>query len=122
MKAWLQSSDFTSVDLVLDEDGAIRTLQTHDWARELQQQSAREAEGQEHCPAGLGLVRDDGRTLHLCPSGSTLTLHFMRPIRHMGFLWKRHETLTIENVPLAHGSVLVRDFFACRDESLERLR
>lgn len=122
MKAWLQSSDLSSVDLWLDADGAIRTLQTHDWTQERQRQSAGEARGEETCAAGLGLVRDDGRILHLCPAGASTTVHFMRPVRIMGCLWKRTGTLTAEDIPLAQAAILVREFFAGRDEALERLR
>ena len=118
MKAWLQSTDLSSVDLDLHVDGAIRTLHGHDWAAEAGRRAALERAGDECCEAGLGLVRDDGHILHLCPVGATATVYHHSRVRMLGGLWRRNRLLTRPSFPLAGAADLIRAFYAGNDALL----
>ena len=121
MNAWLQSSDLSAHDLSLDAAEAVRTLQTHDWAQEIRRQADRERSGLESCPAGIGLMRDDGQILHICPSGDSALVHYHRNVRLLGFLWSRKLVLTQPAFPSGSVPDLIRWFFEGNDQALERI-
>lgn len=118
MNAWLQSADFSSVDLDLDVEAAIRTLQTHDWAREESRRAALERAGDDWCDPGLGLTREDGQFLHICPSGRTATIHYRSSSRFLGVLWQRSRMVSEQSFPLPDVPELIRAFFARNDALL----
>jgi hypothetical protein len=118
MKAWLQSADLSSVDLQLHVEEAIRTLHGHDWAGEEVRRAALERAGGEWCEPGLGLVREDGQILHLCPAGATATVYHHSRARVLGALWWRNRLVTRPSFPLADAADLVRAFFARNDALL----
>lgn len=120
MKAWLQSADLSAVDLDLDAEGAVRTLQGHDWAGEQARRSALERASGEYCDPGLGLVRDDGHLLHICPDGATATVHHRRHGRFLGVLWRQTRLVTTPSVPMAQAPDLIRAFYAHDDAALAR--
>jgi hypothetical protein len=118
MKAWLQSADLSSVDLDLHVEGAIRALHGHDWAAEAARRAALERAGEEWCEAGLGLVRDDGHILHICPSGATATVYHHARVRVLGGLWRRNRRVTRPSFPLAGVADLIRAFYTGNDALL----
>jgi hypothetical protein len=115
MKAWIQSADFSQRDLDVDAEGAIRTLSSHDWSAETAMAKRLEGEGREFCQPGLGLVREDGHLLHVCPEGASASVHWQRPVSGLRqFLTKRHraqETETWEDVPLSRLPAAIRNFY-----------
>lgn len=118
MNAWLQSADLSSVDLDLDVEGAVRALQGHDWAGEESRRTALERAGGEWCDPGLGLVREDGHLLHICPSGASATIHYRSRDRFLGVLWQRSRLVSRPAVPMADVPELIRAFFARNDKLL----
>lgn len=122
MQAWLQSADLSHRDFDVDVDGAIRALSSHDWVGETALSKRLESEGRDFCPAGLGLVRRDGQILHVCPEGDSAVVHWHRPTRLLGFLWKRQKVRTWEDVPLSSVPAAIRDFYNENDAALERMR
>lgn len=120
MKAWLQSADLSAVDLDLDVDGAIDALHGHDWASESARRAALERAGDEWCDPGLGLVRDDGDLLHICPAGATATVHHRSRDRFLGVLWQRNRLISTPSVPMPAIPELIRAFFAGDDAQLAR--
>ena len=114
MEVWLQGSDFSSRDLAPDADTAIREMQSHDWADELQRRDARRRQGEEACDAGIGFVREDGQLLHVCPAGTTAVVHYHRPVRVLGFM-RRTEAVTHDAYPITGVPALVRRFYSGAD-------
>jgi hypothetical protein len=122
MQAWLQSADLSHRDFEADADGAIRTLSSHDWDAETALSKRLESEGKESCPAGLGLVRKDGQILHVCPEGGSAVVHWHRPMRVLGFLWKQPSVRTWVDIPLSSIPTAIRNFYDENDLELEQLR
>ena len=122
MQAWLQSADFSHRDFEADVDGAIRARSSHDWYAETALSKRLEAEGKECCPAGLGLVRGDGRILHVCPEGGSAVVHWHRPTRVLGFLWKQQSVRTWSDIPLSSIPIAIHNFYDRNDLALEQLR
>lgn len=118
MQAWIQSADLSSRDMDVDAEGAMRAFSSHDWAGESARARQLEADGEEWCPAGLGLVRGDGHVLHLCPDGVTLVVHWQRPAS--GFFSRTPAPLTWEHVPYASVPSLIRHFYGNDDAALEQ--
>jgi hypothetical protein len=115
MKGWLQSSDFSSRDIGADLDAVLHALASHDWQAEHLAFEQLEAAGSDACPAGIGLVREDGRILHICPGQGAAMVHHHRPTRVLGFLWRRQETRTENAVPLGELPGLIRKFISGGD-------
>ena len=120
MDAWLQSADFSTRDLDLDADGAIRTLASHDWLAETAWSKRLEAEGKESCQAGLGLNRADEHCLHICPNGTgTAVVHWHRQVR--GIFRKRVSVEMYEDVPMSRAQAAIRAYYGEDDAEVERL-
>ena len=121
MQAWVQSADFSNRDFDADLDQALEALSSHDWAREAALGKRLESEGKESCPAGLGLVRADDEFLHICPQGSSATVHWHRRVRVLGLLWTRQQMDTWEDVPLSTIRQAIRHYYDGNDAELKRL-
>ena len=121
MRAWLQSSDLSVREFETNLQGALDALARHDWSNEEKLRSELERQGQEYCDSGLGLVREDGRILHVCPGGETSVVHFHRPVKRLGFLWQRSAVLSQPSMPSSSLPELVRYFFEQKDHLLERI-
>lgn len=68
IKAWIQSSDFTSKEYEnVDVNKAIELFESHDWNSEFEKEKSLYDNGEESCTAGLGLVHPDGHVMHICP-------------------------------------------------------
>ncbi|MEM7483175.1 MAG: hypothetical protein AAF481_18575 [Acidobacteriota bacterium] len=111
MKAWIQSADFSVREIEVDGQGAVREFRNHDGSRENSLFEKLESEGKENCPAGLGLVRAGGHHLRICPDGDVAMVHWMKPARLLGFLWRIPKVTTRERVPFSEVSTLIEDFF-----------
>jgi hypothetical protein len=87
MNVWIQRHDFSSEerdDLSLKD--AERILRDFDWLSEREKQS-RSVDG--GCDPGLGLVRQDGRILHICPGPDDrcyLHYHYPETRKILGFI------------------------------------
>ena len=121
MRVWLQSADFAHRDVDADLDGVLAAFASHDWDSEAQLAERLASEGQDFCPAGLGLVRSDGQILHICPGRDSVVVHWHRPVRVLGFLWKRRSVHTWSGFSLFAIPGAIRSFFGANDAELERL-
>jgi hypothetical protein len=115
MRSWLQSSDLSSQEIGTDVESVLLALASHDWLAERQVFDQLEGAGSDCCPAGIGLVRDDGQILHICPDQGSALVHHHRTIRLLGFLWRRQVTRTETAVPVGELPGLIRTFFAGGD-------
>ncbi len=62
---WIQLHDFSNDEkAVVDIEQAKHALTTFDWDSELSKCRQPDIES---CDPGLGLVKDDGSILHICP-------------------------------------------------------
>ena len=120
MDAWLQSADFSTRDLDLDAEGAVRTLASHDWLAETAWAKRLEAEGKEACQAGLGLNRADAALLHVCPDGVSAVVHWHRQVRVLGVLWHRLQIEMYEGVAMSRAQSAIRAFYAEDDAAVEQ--
>ncbi len=65
---WIQSADYSAIDLDdLSVASALDYFNQHDWASEWQLEAELAGQGQDNCPAGLGLNAEAGHILHICP-------------------------------------------------------
>ena len=67
---WIQAADYstpvkTSVDSASE---AIRHFDSFDWLSALKMGLDRSARDEDHCPVGMGVVRDDATIIHVCPA------------------------------------------------------
>ena len=70
-KCWLQRADFSADEREVEHaDLAYGWFRDIDWPGELEFMQKLEESGVESCPPGLGVIRDDGAILHLCPNGA----------------------------------------------------
>ena len=122
MQGWLQSADSSHRDFEADAEVAIRTFSSHDWNAETELSKRLESEGKEFCPAGLGLVRGDGQIFHVCPEGGSAVVHWHRPLRVLGFLWKQQSVRTWVDIPLSSIPIAIRNFYDENDLGLQQLR
>jgi hypothetical protein len=120
---WIQHADLSAEERgVIDADAALGALEEVDWASELRHLDSLETEQRECCPPGIGFVADDGRILHICPSGSDTALchyHFRNPGGFLSRLFgTRQATVTAKHVPLSAASGLISSFFAARHDDI----
>ena len=121
METWLQSSDLSAREFGADLSTVIAALQDHDWLAEETLEHQRSDAGQVSCPAGLGLVREDGRILHICPNASGALVHFHHPSRALGFLWRVQRIRSNLNVPHGRLVELIELFFEHRDTQIKAI-
>ncbi len=70
MDAWLQSSDFKTVEYTgIEKRIVIDLYLNHDWKMELDQEELLAEDG---CPAGIGLTTKNGGLLQIMPDVDTL--------------------------------------------------
>ena len=67
--------------------------------------------GKEHCPAGIGLVHESGRILHICPGTITAIYHFHAPKKFLGVIPAGTRTITHEEYNLANLPALLTSYF-----------
>ena len=120
MKAWIQSSDFSSKEFDLDAAEATHAFTAHDWSRENAQCAQLESEGKEFCEPGLGLVRSDGQILHICPDDDSAMVHWHKPVRVLGFLWRSPRVESFRDYPLADVGALIEAFYREDDVEVEK--
>ena len=85
---WIQGSDYSvrEEDNVTSARQIVERLDAHDWAAE---HALLESLGDDGCPAGLGIVREVGIILHLCPNsdGTIMTsCNVSVPYKFLGFI------------------------------------
>ncbi len=106
MTVWLQRHDLSSEDLDDSSmESVISLLQSFDWQTEIQKEKKeRESGGMNCCPAGIGMVHDEGQILHVVPTDSSDSMcHYHFPVRHRKFLGifgktVHQETLSFEDI------------------------
>jgi len=73
---WIQNGD---ISVSVDDDPVqsvaqvIDALDSYDWISQNQIQQELEKQGKDNCPPGLGVVREAGIILHICPDGEGCT-------------------------------------------------
>lgn len=119
---WIQGSDYSN-----RAEGDIKTarqmielLETHDWAAE---QLHLDAAGEDACPAGLGIVKEAGVILHLCPNpDGTIMTHCTVTETHKLFgLFNTTKdiTLTVEKLDRNIAIAAIPKFLAADENWLK---
>ncbi len=116
MKVWIQRSDFSSEDsVVASADEAVARLLAFDWKAEVQREEQALADGEDCCPAGMGLVAEYGDILHIIPQaeGSAMIhYHYSSPRSVLGILkWQQAHNLTVHGFPTSGLLALMRLHF-----------
>ena len=76
MEYWIQNSDFSSPEGLSENEPVqsakqiIEIILAYDWARENAFEEERMAGDGDSCPAGIGIMADDGHILHMCPKAT----------------------------------------------------
>lgn len=97
----------------------VALFNSYDWKAEHNSQSKLLAEGQEACPAGLSIVREEGVFLHLCPNEqSTVMTHciHLTPRRVLGFFKATKKTHLFDEKLNANIAVQAISKFLSADE------
>ncbi len=121
MRVWIQSADFSTKEYELDEPETQELFLGHDWAHEIELLREKELGGKEWCDPGIGLVREDGQILHICPEAENTTVHYHRPEKILGLFRSRNRVLTRSSFPRSHVPKLISHFFRYEDHLLERI-
>ena len=122
---WIQSADFSTSELgALDRASATKAFLKHDWEVENSLLEERESNGDESCPAGIGLVAETGEILHICPTNSEHVMfhyHYPADRRILGLrLGKKQKTHTCMKYSFANVPSLIEAFYSGHHEQLLR--
>ena len=123
MEYWIQNSDFSSPEGLSENEPVqsakqiIEIILAYDWARENAFEEERMAGDGDSCPAGIGIMADDGHILHMCPKATqgtaTIYFHHKVPAKFLGFISiSKTQITTYEKIPLAKLESAVRNFLA----------
>lgn len=104
MTAWIQRSDYSSEETtIFSVDEAAEILRRFDWKAEISREEMARAQGDDCCPAGLGLVSDSGQILHIIPGRDGMaTVHY-----HYAGGWTGESLVTVGDFPLARARSLM---------------
>ncbi|MEM8770416.1 MAG: hypothetical protein AAGD92_02090 [Pseudomonadota bacterium] len=122
---WIQSADLSTEEFPAAGASEIeRALLSHDWAGEAEKEKRLLADDSpDCCPAGLGVVHEDGRMLHVCPDGEgNCQVHysFYESAKVLGFIPRRkYNAGTIDNVPIRTAARLIPPFLENSYEAIK---
>lgn len=116
ISCWIQTSDFESTDIgTVDARAATETFNGFDWTSEESRRAQMEREGRETCDSGMGLVSEDGRILHIGPTGhgkAFLHYHYPERRRILGIpLWKTQMTISNFDIEQSDIDEIIARFF-----------
>ncbi len=105
MTVWIQRHDLSSENLEdTSVESVISVLKDFDWVGERQKEKAARDSGKDHCPAGIGIIHDDGQILHVVPADDgTSMCHYHYPVKQrkiLGIFRKKplQQTMTFTDV------------------------
>ncbi len=106
MTVWLQQHDLSSEDLTDPSmESVLSLLQSFDWQTEIQKEKEERESGRvDCCPAGIGMIHDEGQILHIIPTnGADFICHYHFPVKQRKFLGVfgksiRRQTLSFKDV------------------------
>ena len=113
MKIWIQRHDYSSDEKdCFDVDQAKHALASFDWKSEL---TKRDQPDIESCDPGLGLVKDDGSILHICPQNDEscyVHYHYTVTSKLFGFIPKKsQQSHFIEACSIEKAKELIQQHF-----------
>jgi len=120
---WIQNSDYSN-PTGLGESEPVQSakqitdiIRDYDWAKENAYEEKCMANNDDCCPAGIGLVADDGYILHICPQAKlgTAMVHFHHdvPAKVLGFIKStKSQVTTYEKIPLTKLESAIKNFLA----------
>ena len=123
MDYWIQNSDFSNPTGIGESEPVesvrqlMNILTEYDWAKENAYEEKCLANNDSCCPAGIGIVAEDGHLLHICPKvkKGTVDVHFQHSvsIKILGFIkWNKSQWTTYEKIPFAKLESAVKSFLA----------
>lgn len=119
MTAWVQRHDYSSEEeTILSVEEAVEILRRFDWETEITCEEEALARSHDCCPAGLGLVSEEGQILHIIPRRDSMAMiHY-----HYGSGgWSRESVVTVEGFSLALVRPLMERHFAGAGSTIEVL-
>ena len=124
MNYWIQNSDFSNPtglgesELVESAGQLLGILAEYDWAKEnAYEEKCLAKNNDDCCPAGIGIVSDEGHILHICPKMTKGTavvhLHHEVSTKILGFIKStKDQVTTFENVPQSKLESAIKNFLA----------
>jgi hypothetical protein len=123
MDMWIQLHDFSNTEEKnVNAEQAKQALSTFNWQSEL---AKRDQANVEACDPGLGLVKDDGSILHICPQNNEscyILYDYSTTQKIFGFIpIKTRKTHSIESCPLSKAIELIQYHFdGCPEKILAK--
>jgi len=126
---WIQNSDYSN-PTGLGESEPVQSvkqiadiLRDYDWANENAYEEKCMANNNDCCPAGIGIVADDGYILHICPQTklgtATINFHHRGPTKILGFIKSsKTQVTTYEKIPLTKLESAIKNFLAAEYEAI----
>ena len=126
MKTWLQRHDFSSDDLTDPSiEFSLLTFKTFDWQSEITLAEKALDAGVDCCSAGLGLVHEDGRILHIVQQASgdaNVHYSYTEQKKILGMIQvSRHTNKTVEAYSLMHTEEIFKAHYSGAHKDVLRL-
>jgi hypothetical protein len=120
---WIQNSDFSNPEGLSENEPVqsakqiVAILREYDWARENAYEEKRLMEDGDCCPAGIGIMAEDGHIFHICPKAklgkAIVYFHHQVPAKIFGFInFSKSQITTYEDVPLTKLESAIKKFLA----------